>query len=151
MACQAAFAVENTQLHESALQKQAFARDLDHNSMVLQGFLPAAPPQIPGYEFFRLRRSGEPDRRGDYFDYVPIGEGKLAVVLGDVAGKGMPAALADGRSSRRKRAVLPGGNGRPGSSPSTASTRALAAATRRIGSSRSRPSKLNRRRTPSRW
>ena len=80
VAYQAAFAVENAQLHETAFKKQAFERDLDLAHKVQQGFLPAAPPVLPGYEFFDFY---EPANQigGDYFDYIPLGEGKLAVVL----------------------------------------------------------------------
>jgi serine phosphatase RsbU (regulator of sigma subunit) len=92
VALQAAFAVENAQLHETDLQRQALERDLDLAHDVQKGFLPDAPPEIAGYEFFDFYQAAN-QIGGDYFDYVPLAEGKLAVVLGDVAGHGMPAAL----------------------------------------------------------
>jgi serine phosphatase RsbU (regulator of sigma subunit) len=107
VAFQAAFAVENAQLHESALKKQAFERDLDLAHKVQQGFLPETPPQIPGYEFFDFYEAAN-QIGGDYFDYVPLAEGKLAVVLGDVAGKGMPAALLMAKLSADVRYCLAG-------------------------------------------
>ncbi|MGC3966643.1 MAG: PP2C family protein-serine/threonine phosphatase [Pirellulales bacterium] len=57
-----------------------------------QGFLPDAPPAIEGYEFFDFYEAAN-QIGGDYFDYVQLPGERLAVVLGDVAGKGMPAAL----------------------------------------------------------
>lgn len=92
VAYQAAFAIENAQLHTDALRQQAIERDLDLAHKVQQGFLPDKPPQITSYEFFDFY---EPANQigGDYFDYIPLQGGKLAVVIGDVAGKGMPAAL----------------------------------------------------------
>jgi sigma-B regulation protein RsbU (phosphoserine phosphatase) len=92
VASQAAFAVENAQLHETALKKQAFERDLELAHKVQQGFLPESPPKIEGYEFFDFYEAAN-QIGGDYFDYVPLADNKLAIVLGDVAGKGMPAAL----------------------------------------------------------
>lgn len=92
VAFQAAFAIENAQLHDVALKKQAFERDLDLAHKVQQGFLPDAPPQIEGYEFFDFYEAAN-QIGGDYFDYIPLPGERLAVVLGDVAGKGMPAAL----------------------------------------------------------
>ncbi|MBN8627412.1 MAG: SpoIIE family protein phosphatase [Planctomycetes bacterium] len=92
VAYQAAFAIENAQLHDVALKKQAFERDLDLAHKVQRGFLPDAPPAIDGYEFFDFYEAAN-QIGGDYFDYVPLPGGRLAVVLGDVAGKGMPAAL----------------------------------------------------------
>jgi serine phosphatase RsbU (regulator of sigma subunit) len=92
VALQAAFAVENAQLHEADLQRQALERDLDLAHDVQKGFLPDAPPEIAGYEFFDFYQAAN-QIGGDYFDYVPLPDGKLAVVLGDVAGHGMPAAL----------------------------------------------------------
>lgn len=92
VAFQAAFAVENAQLHEADLKKQAFERDLDLAHEVQQGFLPDAPPQLEGYEFYDMYEAAN-QIGGDYFDYVLLPDGKMAIVLGDVAGKGMPAAL----------------------------------------------------------
>lgn len=92
VALQAAFAVESAQLHEADLQRQALERDLDLAHDVQKGFLPDAAPEIAGYQFFDFYQAAN-QIGGDYFDYVPLAEGKLAVVLGDVAGHGMPAAL----------------------------------------------------------
>lgn len=107
VAFQAAFALENAQLHDSALKKQAFERDLDLAHKVQQGFLPETPPQIPGYEFFDFYEAAN-QIGGDYFDYVPLNDGKIAVVLGDVAGKGMPAALLMAKLSADVRYCLAG-------------------------------------------
>jgi len=92
VAYQAAFAIENAQLHVDALKQQAFERDLDLAHKVQQGFLPDKPPQIASYEFFDFYEAAN-QIGGDYFDYIPLQGGRIAVVIGDVAGKGMPAAL----------------------------------------------------------
>ena len=105
VACQAAIAVENASLHESALKTHALERDLDLAHKVQQGILPSAPPKIDGYEFFDYYDPAS-QVGGDYFDYVPLPGGRLAVVLADVSGKGMPAALVVARLSSEARYCL---------------------------------------------
>ena len=49
-------------------------------------------PAVPGYEFFAHYQPVYPVG-GDYYDFVRLPDDRLAVVVGDVAGKGVPAAL----------------------------------------------------------
>ncbi|MBX3437213.1 MAG: SpoIIE family protein phosphatase [Planctomycetaceae bacterium] len=92
VAAQAELAVENARLHEAALRQREMERDLDFATQVQLGFLPKERPKVPGYAFAdyyeAALRVG-----GDYFDYIVMPDGRLAIALGDVAGKGMPAAL----------------------------------------------------------
>ena len=92
VALQAAIFVENAQLHEQALKQQATDSELQLAHQVQRGFLPAARPEVKGYDFFDFY---EPARHvgGDFFDYIPLPDGRLALVLADVSGKGVPAAL----------------------------------------------------------
>jgi serine phosphatase RsbU (regulator of sigma subunit) len=92
VSAQAALAVENATLHESLVAQRDLDRELEFATQVQLGFLPSEPPQIEGYEFADYY---EPAHRigGDYFDYVPLPNGNIAVAVGDVAGKGVPAAL----------------------------------------------------------
>ena len=105
VAGQAAFAVENAQLHEAALHQQVLERDLQLAHTVQRGFLPQKAPEIAGYEFFDFY---EPANQigGDYFDYVPLGGGRLAVIVADVSGKGIAAALLMAKLSSEARFVL---------------------------------------------
>jgi sigma-B regulation protein RsbU (phosphoserine phosphatase) len=105
VACQAAFAVENAQLHETALRDQALKRELAVAHEVQRGLLPAASPQVAQYEFFEFY---EPANAlgGDYYDYVDLSGGRLAVVLGDVSGKGISASLLMARLSADARYCL---------------------------------------------
>jgi serine phosphatase RsbU (regulator of sigma subunit) len=91
VASQAAFALENAQLHEAALRQQTLERDLQLAHKVQQGFLPAAPPRIAGYDFFDFYEAAN-QVGGDYFDYVPLSGNRLGMVLADVSGKGISAA-----------------------------------------------------------
>ncbi len=92
VANQVAYAVENAQLHEVALRERALEQELSVAHEVQQGFLPASRPQVEGYGFFDFY---EPANQlgGDYFDYVNLPDGRLAIVLADVSGKGISAAL----------------------------------------------------------
>jgi len=92
VACQAAFAVENAQLHEMALRERALAHELDIAHEVQRGFLPAESPEFEGYEFFGHYVPAN-QLGGDYYDYIPLPDGRLAVVIADVSGKGIAAAL----------------------------------------------------------
>ena len=92
VASQAALAIENAELHEQLLVQRELERDLDFATQVQLGFLPKSRPKIEHYAFSdyyeAALRIG-----GDYFDYIALPGGRMAVTLGDVAGKGMPAAL----------------------------------------------------------
>ncbi|MHB1038043.1 MAG: SpoIIE family protein phosphatase [Pirellulales bacterium] len=92
IASQAAIVVENTQLHETVLRQHAIQRDLELAHRVQRGFLPAAVPRLRGYEFFDFY---EPANQvgGDWYSYIHLPGRRLAVVLADVSGKGISAAL----------------------------------------------------------
>ena len=85
-------AAQNARLAaESALAREE-RRDLELAARMQRGFLPQHPPPLPGYEFADYY-SPALQVGGDYFDYVPLPGGRVAAALGDVAGKGVPAAL----------------------------------------------------------
>ncbi len=98
VACQAAVLVENARLQEIALQERVYERELAVAHEVQQGFLPAGRPQVPGYEFFDYYMPAK-QLGGDYFDYVELSGGRVAVFVADVSGKGVPAALLVARLS----------------------------------------------------
>jgi sigma-B regulation protein RsbU (phosphoserine phosphatase) len=89
---QAILAIENARLHEDLLRQSHMERELQFATQVQLGFLPERRPNPPGYEFFDYY---EPAERvgGDYFDYIELNDGRIAIGLADVAGKGIPAAL----------------------------------------------------------
>jgi sigma-B regulation protein RsbU (phosphoserine phosphatase) len=59
---------------------------------IQQSFLPESPPQIEGFELSALNL---PARQvgGDFYDFIPVSEGKWGIIIADVSGKGVPAAL----------------------------------------------------------
>jgi serine phosphatase RsbU (regulator of sigma subunit) len=105
VACQAAFAVENAQLYESAMRDQALKRELAVAHEVQRGFLPAVSPKIEGYEFFEFYESAH-EVGGDYYDYIDLPGGRLAVVMADVSGKGISASLLMAKLSSETRYCL---------------------------------------------
>ncbi len=92
VAQEAAIAVENAHMHARLLQQTRLERDLALAREVQQGFLPKDRPQLPHYEFFDYYVPAQAVG-GDFFDYVLLPGGKVAVALGDVSGKGIPAAM----------------------------------------------------------
>jgi GAF domain-containing protein len=84
LAAQAAFAIDNARLYE---QQAGFADAMQRS------LLPAAPPDLPGIEIGSVyESSARLDVGGDVYDYARLPDGRLAVVVGDVTGKGIDAA-----------------------------------------------------------
>jgi sigma-B regulation protein RsbU (phosphoserine phosphatase) len=92
VANQAAIAMENAHLHEQALTRERFRRDLEVARDVQYSFLPKSLPNVPGYDFYAYYQPAQAVG-GDYYGFIPRSQGRLAVALGDVAGKGIAAAL----------------------------------------------------------
>lgn len=99
VASQISLAVENARLHDRLLhqrdleqeQKQK-ADEMDLAVQVQLDFLPNTPPEVPGYDFYDFYEAAL-EVGGDYFDYIELPDGRIVIPLGDVAGKGVPAAL----------------------------------------------------------
>ena len=126
VAGQAAFALENAQLHEQRSSSSRFERDLELAHKVQQGLLPSTPPKVDGYDFFDFYEAAN-QVGGDYFDYILLPGNRLAVVLADVSGKGVSGGAGDGEAFGGS-AVLPGERDVGGSGHQPASTTAFAAA-----------------------
>jgi phosphoserine phosphatase RsbU/P len=91
-ATQAALAIESARLYAEAAEKARVDRDLCLAAEIQRSLLGA--PAFSG-ERFDLAAAAIPCRTigGDFYDYLELGDGSLAFALGDVAGKGPPAAL----------------------------------------------------------
>ena len=92
LASVAAIRVENARLMEERIERERLEREQQVASEIQHRFLPAAAPQVAGYELqgisFPCYEIG-----GDYYDFIERTDGKLVVALGDVSGKGTAAAL----------------------------------------------------------
>jgi serine phosphatase RsbU (regulator of sigma subunit)/pSer/pThr/pTyr-binding forkhead associated (FHA) protein len=100
-------AIENARLHEIAIKLRDMEREAQDARAVQLALIPEKTPQVPGYQFWHYY---EPARSvgGDYFDYRPLPRSgspldqppeRWAIAIGDVSGKGMPAALLMARLS----------------------------------------------------
>ena len=87
-----AIAVEKAMLHERLIEADSLDRQMRTAQQVQERLLPAVAPDVPGYEIAGICL---PSARvgGDYFDYVPLPGGRLGMVVADVSGHGLPAAL----------------------------------------------------------
>lgn len=92
VATQASIAIDNARFHEYALHRRAIERDLEVADQIQRSFLPKNPPQLPGYEFFHHYQPAS-HVGGDFYDYVALGDGRLAVIVADVVGHGLTAAM----------------------------------------------------------
>jgi len=92
MANVAATRIEHARLTEVEQAEKMLARDLGQAAEIQQKLLPTSAPDVPGLDLagFNLpcRTVG-----GDYYDYLPSADGRVALLVADVSGKGMPAAL----------------------------------------------------------
>ena len=88
-----AVALENARLYEEALHNERRLRaDLDTAREIQRQLLPTGAREVPGLD---LAAAYVPARElgGDFYDFLPYGEGRLGIALGDVSGKGTAAAL----------------------------------------------------------
>ena len=88
-----AIALENSRLYQEARQnEQRLLAELDTAREIQRQLLPRGAREVPGLD---IAASYVPARElgGDFYDFLPYGNGRLAFVLGDVSGKGTPAAL----------------------------------------------------------
>ena len=79
-------------LAKITVEKERLESELQFAHLVQEGFLPDAPPNIKGYQFaaktIPARFVG-----GDFFDFIPLRDNRLGLLIGDVSGKGVSAAL----------------------------------------------------------
>ncbi len=83
----------------TAAEREGYRRELERTEFemetargIQQSFLPESPPKIDGFELAALNL---PARQvgGDFYDFIPVSDGKWGIVIADVSGKGVPAAL----------------------------------------------------------
>lgn len=105
VASQASIALGTARLHRRTLALQRRARDLEVAQQVQLALLPRSLPTLPGYSFSAHYAAAE-EVGGDYYDFVPLPGGRLAVLLGDVSGHGVAAGLLMARFGAEARACL---------------------------------------------
>jgi sigma-B regulation protein RsbU (phosphoserine phosphatase) len=91
---QVAVAVENARLHEKEVKQTLLAQQMEMAAEIQRSFLPAELPEDPGgrFEVDAFNRSAQ-EVGGDLYTCEVLADGRIGLALGDVSGKGVPAAL----------------------------------------------------------
>jgi len=92
IAAQSAQILENARLYEQEQRYHEMQSEMKLATKIQNDLLPSGAPDVDGYE---IAGASIPARSvgGDYFDFISTGDGRLGICLGDVTGKGLPAAL----------------------------------------------------------
>ena len=95
LSIQAAIAIENARLHTEVKQKEKIEQTLKLARNIQMGLLPKQFPPFPDKSQFEIYASIEPavEIGGDFYDFFFVDDEHLCLVIGDVSGKGIPAAL----------------------------------------------------------
>jgi len=117
MANVAAIRIEHTRLAEVEQAERIHAKQLEQAAEIQRGLLPVQAPSVPGVDLAGYNAACH-TVGGDYYDFIPYQDGRLAVVVGDVSGKGLPAALLMS-SLQAKVQMLRENNPSPGKAVST--------------------------------
>lgn len=112
MSSQAAVCIENARLYRQEILQQVTLRELEMARRIQESFLPHEALRMPGFDIAGVCMYCD-KTGGDYYDFFRVGaedEERFAVVVGDVSGHGLPAALlmASARGLIRLRASMPG-------------------------------------------
>ncbi|TWT68463.1 SpoIIE family protein phosphatase [Crateriforma conspicua] len=105
VAAQASIVINNARMHQQALAQQEVEQDLRLATEVQQAFLPQTSPDAVG---FRVRSFYQAANHigGDYFDYISLPDGRIGVVVADVVGHGVAAAMYMAKLSAETRFCL---------------------------------------------
>ncbi len=89
---QTAISIENARLYHSEIEKKRLERDLENARHIQESLLPKNIPEIKNLELSGITKPAQ-HVGGDYYDFIKISDTKLFVIVGDVSGKGLSAAL----------------------------------------------------------
>jgi len=92
LASQVAIIIEKVELHDQLIEKQRLETQLEVARQVQLELLPARDPQLDGFDISAYNFPTE-EVSGDYYDWVRIYDDQIGIVIADVSGKGVPAAL----------------------------------------------------------
>lgn len=92
IAAQSAQVVENARLYEEEQALQFVRRELELASSIQKKLLPSNAPDIEGYTLSGKNLTAQ-TVGGDYFDFIKLDDMRMALCLGDISGKGLPASL----------------------------------------------------------
>ncbi|MGB5873433.1 MAG: SpoIIE family protein phosphatase [Bacteroidota bacterium] len=102
----AIISLENARLFNEAIEKQRLEDELMIAREIQKGLLPSVLPQIPGIELAATNISSK-QVGGDYYDVIHCDGSRYFLAIGDVSGKGSPAALLMANLQATIRALVP--------------------------------------------
>jgi sigma-B regulation protein RsbU (phosphoserine phosphatase) len=88
----AGIAIENARLHHEILRKQQIEKDLAFATSIQLSFLPQEMPKLPGFRFNAQYQAAQ-EIGGDFYDFIPLNDDRVGILIGDVSGKGVASAL----------------------------------------------------------
>src|SRR5208337_5596153 len=88
----AAIAVENARLHHEILRRQQIEQDLAFATSIQLSFLPQQMPELQGFRFAAQYQAAQ-EIGGDFYDFIPLDDNRIGILIGDVSGKGVASAL----------------------------------------------------------
>ena len=89
----AGLALENAKMHQQLLEKQRIEQEIEYAWIIQEGFLfDDWPERASGYDVYGETRPAK-TVGGDFYDFVEPGPDCVGILIGDVSGKGVPAAL----------------------------------------------------------
>lgn len=92
LASQVAIIIEKVMLHEQLIEKKRLEGQLEVARQVQLELLPPGDPELTGFDISAYNYPTE-EMSGDYYDWVRIYDDQIGLVIADVSGKGVPAAL----------------------------------------------------------
>ena len=92
LASQVAIIIEKSMLHEQLIEKKRLQGQLEVARQVQLELLPPGDPELAGYDISAYNFPTE-EVSGDYYDWVKIYDDQIGIVIADVSGKGVPAAI----------------------------------------------------------
>jgi sigma-B regulation protein RsbU (phosphoserine phosphatase) len=102
----AVISLENARLFKEAIEKQKLEDELLIAREIQKGLLPSVLPVISGFQISAANISSK-QVGGDYYDVLTLTEGGYIIAIGDVSGKGTPAALLMANLQATIRALVP--------------------------------------------
>lgn len=88
----AAIAIEKANLHAQLVEKRRLESELRIARQVMEALMPAGPPTVRNFQIAgTMIPSAEVG--GDYYDFIEVADGRTGIIIADVSGKGIPAAL----------------------------------------------------------